>query len=115
MTQVTGLDTLIRARFFHGLADLSRLSLLEALRDGEKTAGEAASAAGLTPSNASRHLACLRDCGLVESRQDWRQVYYRLADGVAELLETNDRFIERVADRIAACARSGQPEGSGRA
>ena len=109
MAQMTGLSTLVRARFFHGLADLSRMSLLEALRSGEKTAGEAAVAAGLSPSNASRHLACLRDCGLVESRQDWRQVYYRLADGVAELLDTNDRFIERVADRIAACDRPGQP------
>jgi ArsR family transcriptional regulator, cadmium/lead-responsive transcriptional repressor len=111
MEQMTRLDTLTRARFFHGLADLSRLSLLEALRGGEQTAGEAANAAGLSPSNASRHLACLRECGLVVSRQDWRQVYYRLADGVEELLEANDRFIERVADRIAACPRPGQPEG----
>ena len=107
-------DTVLRARFFHGLADLSRLSLLDALRPGEKTAGEAAAAAGLTPSNASRHLACLRECGLVESRQDWRQVYYRLADGVDDLLVANDRFIERVADRIAACTRPGQPNGSER-
>jgi len=101
---------LVRAQFFHGLANLSRLSLLEALGDGEKTAGEAATAAGLSPSNASRHLACLRDCGLIESRQDWRQVYYRLADGVAELLAANDQFIERVGDRIAACTRPGQPQ-----
>ena|SRR5689334_21223829 len=110
MAQMTHVDTLLRARFFHGLADLSRLSLLEALRHGEKTAGEAAAAAGLSPSNASRHLSCLRDCGLVDSHQDWRQVFYRLADGVAELLESNDRFIERIADRIAACTRPGQPE-----
>jgi ArsR family transcriptional regulator, cadmium/lead-responsive transcriptional repressor len=109
MEQMTRVDILLRARFFHGLADLSRLALLEALRDGERTAGEAATAAGLSSSNASRHLACLRDCGLVESRQEWRQVHYRLADGVAELLEANDRFIERVADRIAACERPGQP------
>jgi DNA-binding transcriptional ArsR family regulator len=113
MEQMTYLDTLIRARFFHGLADLSRLALLEALRDGERTAGEAATAAGLSPSNASRHLACLRDCGLVESRQDWRQVYYRLAAGVPELLAANDQFIERVADRITACTRPGQPGGRG--
>ena len=104
------LDAPLRARFFHGLADLSRLSLLEALRDGEMTASEAAATAGLTPSNASRHLACLRDCGLVESRQDWRQVYYRLADGVTQLLDANDQFIERIADRIAACTRPGQPQ-----
>jgi DNA-binding transcriptional ArsR family regulator len=109
MTQATRVDTLLRARFFHGLADLSRLALLEALREGERTAGEAATAARLSPSNASRHLACLRACGLVESRQEWRQVFYRLAHGVEDLLAANDQFIERVADRIAACSRPGQP------
>lgn len=106
MSQVTGtLDTLVRARFFHGLADSSRLTILDVLRQGEHTAGEVATIAGLTPSNASRHLACLRDCGLVESRQNWRRVYYRLAEGVAELLAANELFIARVADRVAACQR----------
>ena len=95
----------VRARFFDGLADPARLALLEALRRGERTAGEIAAAVVLSPSNASKHLACLRACGLVESRQDWRHVYYCLATGVSELLDANDLFIERVADRIAACQR----------
>lgn len=105
MTQTTCTDPLIRARFFHGLADPSRLAILDALLDGEKTAGQVASEAGLSPSNASRHLACLKDCGLVEARQDWRHVHYRLASGVAQLLEANEAFIERVAERVAACRR----------
>ena len=100
---------LVRARFFDGLADPARLALLEALRHGERTAGELAAAATLSPSSASKHLACLRDCGLVESRQDWRHVYYCLAAGVGDLLDANDLFIERVADRVAdrvaACQR----------
>ena len=104
MTQVMSRAPLrVRARFFAGLADTARLALLDTLRDGERTAGEAAAAADLSPSNASKHLACLRDCGLVESRQDWRHVYYRLAQGVNQMLVANDAFIERVADRIAAC------------
>jgi DNA-binding transcriptional ArsR family regulator len=95
----------VRARFFDGLADAARLALLDALRDGERTARDAAAASGLSPSNASKHLACLRECGLVESRQDWRHVYYRLAEGVSRILDANDAFIEQVADRIAACQR----------
>lgn len=98
-------DLRTRARFFHGLADPSRLAILDALVDGEHTAGEAAAAAGISASRASRHLACLKDCGLVEARQEWRHVHYRLAAGVAELLAVNDMFIERVAERIAACER----------
>jgi hypothetical protein len=32
-------------------------------------------------------------------------VHYRLADGVYQMLDATDAFIERVADRIAACQR----------
>ncbi len=95
----------VRARFFSGLGDPARLALLDALRQGELLAGDAAVATGLSASNASKHLACLRDCGLVESRQEWRWVHYRLADGVAQMLDANDTFIAGVADRIAACRR----------
>lgn len=95
----------VRARFFHGLADPSRLAILEALRGGELTAGEVAAMSELSASNASRHLACLKDCGLIEARQEWRHVYYRLAEGVRELLAANDQFIERVAERVSACER----------
>jgi ArsR family transcriptional regulator, cadmium/lead-responsive transcriptional repressor len=100
-------NRLVRARFFHGLADPSRLAILDALRAGECTAGELAAAVGLSSSNASRHLACLKDRGLVESRQDWRHVHYRLADGVDRLLEANDAFLVRVAHQVAACQRRG--------
>ena len=106
MTQVsTQLTPAVRARFFHGLADPARIAILDALRAGERTAGEVAQRAGLSPSNTSRHLACLKDCGLVESRSEWRFVYYRLAEAVGGLLTANDAFIERVAERVAACTR----------
>jgi hypothetical protein len=54
VTQTRGrVPLLVRARFFDGLADPARLALLDAVRDGEMTAGEAAMAAGLAASNAS--------------------------------------------------------------
>ena len=53
---------------------------------------------------ASTWPAC-ESVGLVESRQDWRHVYYRLAVGVTHVLDVNDAFIEQVADRITACQR----------
>jgi DNA-binding transcriptional ArsR family regulator len=97
----------IRARFFWRLADPCRIAILDVLRDGERTAGEVATAAGLSPSRTSRHLACLRDCGLVEARQEWRFVHYRLTEGVGAFLAANDAFIGRVAEQIAACDRPG--------
>jgi DNA-binding transcriptional ArsR family regulator len=106
MTQTSSrVPVAVRARFFDGLADPARLALLDALRDGEMTAGEAARAAGLSASNASKHLACLRDCGLIESRQQWRYVHYSLAEGVGYLLDVHDLFIEQLSDRVAACHR----------
>lgn len=95
----------IQARFYHGLADPARLAILNSLRSTERTVGEVAEVACLTISNTSRHLLCLRDCGLVESRQNWRHIHYRLAEGVKELLEGNEIFIARVAGRVTACRR----------
>jgi hypothetical protein len=41
-----------------------------------------------------------------DSRHAWRRVYYQLADGVVQLLDANDAFIARAADRIAARQRA---------
>ena len=93
----------VLSKFYRGLGDLSRLAILTRLQDGEQTSGEIAARTGLSCSNTSRHLSCLQDCGLVESRQEWRFVYYRLADGVPALLEQNAAMAAELAERIAAC------------
>jgi DNA-binding transcriptional ArsR family regulator len=94
----------LRAKFFRGLADASRLALLIALREGEKTVGALVDETALTQSNVSGHLACLKDCGLVISRQEWRHVYYRLSDERIEgLLSAADDILTISADRISRC------------
>lgn len=94
----------LRAKFFRGFADPSRLALLEALRAGEKTVSDLVAETGLTQSNVSGHLSCLRECGLVESRQQWRHVYYRLADErVAALLRGAEDIVATTAQRVFAC------------
>jgi DNA-binding transcriptional ArsR family regulator len=107
VSEATKIPTLaLRAKFFRGLADPSRLALLQALRDGEHTVSELVTATGLSQSNASGHLACLRECGLVDSRQQWRYVYYRLAGPhIEQLLHDADLVLAEVAERIAACKR----------
>lgn len=103
----------LSAKLFRGLADSSRLALLDALRDGERCVSELVVATGLTQSNVSGHLTCLKDCGLVVSRQDGRFVYYRLADPeVAAVLRAADVVLSRHADRIAACINYNIPEGN---
>ena len=77
----------LQAKLFRGFADPSRLSILEALRDGERTVSDLVQTTGLTQPNVSNHLSCLRDCGLVTVRQQGRFAYYSLSDErVAQLL-----------------------------
>jgi DNA-binding transcriptional ArsR family regulator len=104
MAVITDSTMALRAKFFRGLADPSRLALLEALRGGERTVGALVAETGLTQSNVSGHLACLKDCGLVESRQEWRHSYYRLADDRIEpLLAAADGILAATAQRVYAC------------
>ena len=94
----------IKAKLFRGLAEPSRLVLLEALREGERSVGELVAASGLSQANVSAHLACLRDCGLVSSRSEGRYVFYRLAGREVErMLAHADGALAALAARIAAC------------
>jgi DNA-binding transcriptional ArsR family regulator len=58
----------------HALADESRRTVLEVLRDHPATAGELAALLPIARPGVSRHLRVLRDAGLVEVRQQaqWR-------------------------------------------
>ena len=62
------------------LADPKRLMLLHELREGEKSVGQLAANLGLPQANVSRHLAILRERGVVLTRRQGTSVYYRLAD-----------------------------------
>jgi DNA-binding transcriptional ArsR family regulator len=96
----------LKAKLFRGFADPSRLAILEALRDGEQTVSELVAATGLTQPNASAHLACLKDCGLVTSRQQGRYVRYALADErIDGVLRGAEEILARVAERVYACTR----------
>lgn len=100
----------LSAKLFRGFADPSRLVLLEELCSGERCVSDLVAATGLTQSNVSGHLACLKDCGLVVSRQEGRFVFYRLADPqVAAVLAAADVVLSRHADRIAACINYNVP------
>jgi DNA-binding transcriptional ArsR family regulator len=99
--------TELRAVLLHGLADRSRLSLVEQLADGPRRVSDLVAATGLTQSNVSRHLACLHDCGLVERERRGREVHYGLVDGLHDLLTAADHVLERTADRVMACPRYG--------
>ena len=93
-----------KAKLFRGLADLSRLRLIEAVRSGPKCVSELVTLTRLSQPNVSAHLACLRECGLVVACPDGRRVYYRLADPHIEaLLAFADVALDTCEFGIAAC------------
>jgi len=96
----------LQAKLFRGFADPSRLSILQALRDSERTVSELVQSTGLTQPNVSNHLSCLRDCGLVSLRQQGRFAYYSLSDDrVAQLLSLADELLADVARGVYECTR----------
>jgi DNA-binding transcriptional ArsR family regulator len=98
--------TSLKAKLFRGFADPSRLSILEALRGGPTTVTALTEATGLSQSNVSNHLSCLRDCGLVVSTQQGRYVSYQLSDArVDELLQLASELLAEVARGVYACTR----------
>jgi DNA-binding transcriptional ArsR family regulator len=89
---------------FEAVAEPSRRALLDALTEGERTAGELVSTLpGLTQPTVSRHLRVLREVGLVEVRPDaQRRIYALRADGLAEMDEWIDRYRHYWTDYLDA-------------
>ncbi len=101
----------LKAKLFRGFADPSRLSILEALRDGSRTVSAVVEITGLSQPNASNHLACLLDCGLVDREQRGRFAHYRLADPrMGQLLGTADEILTDVAQGVYVCPRYEAPD-----
>ena len=106
-TENTGLA--VKAKLFRGFSDPSRLGILDALRQGPLTVGEIVDATGLTQSNVSNHLGCLRDCGLVASEQQGRYVTYQLSDDrVGDLISLAESLVADVARGVYQCTRYNQ-------
>lgn len=94
------------AQLFRGLADTARLRCLLAVRDGPLPVGQIVAATGLSQSNVSQHLACLRDCGLVRAERDGRFVRYSLTNpDVERLLLAAEALLIEVGEEIAVCPR----------
>lgn len=103
----------LQAKLFRGFSDSSRLSILEALHDGPRTVSEIVQATGLTQSNVSNHLGCLRDCGLVFAQQRGRFVHYQLSDPrVEQLLHLANELLSDVAKGVYECTRYNAPQAS---
>ncbi|MEP7765061.1 metalloregulator ArsR/SmtB family transcription factor [Sanguibacter sp. 25GB23B1] len=97
------------ACLFHGFSDPSRLTILQHLALGEHRVVDLTQHLGLAQSTVSKHLACLRDCGLVESRPQGRSSMFRLThpEAMVDLLAAAERLLSLTGDAVTLCPTSG--------
>ena len=69
-TEHTQLTTL--ASLLHSLSDSTRLAIIRKLTENEARVADLVDELGLAQSTVSAHIACLKDCRLVEGRIEGR-------------------------------------------
>jgi DNA-binding transcriptional ArsR family regulator len=96
-----GIDDLWTKRLegvFFGLADRTRLMVLELLANEELCSCEIMAALDLTEPTTSHHLGILERAGLVASRREGKWVFYKLASSdVNVLLTRGSAVVRRIA------------------
>lgn len=102
----------VLARFGHALSDATRSRILLTLCRGPAYPAELADSLGVSRTNLSNHLSCLRACGLVLVVQQGRRARYELADqrlsrSLWDLLD-----LAKVIDPLAGSARCHAGRGS---
>lgn len=96
------------SRYFRVLGDPTRLTILEALLDRERTVSELVELVGAPQSRISNHLACLKWCRVAESERRGRNVVYRVSDPrVRGLLQRAGELAAEHCDHLATCRRIG--------
>ena len=108
MKKVDDIVFKIKADFLKALAHPARLQVIEYLKNGEASVGKLVQALGIEQSSLSRHLATLRDLGVLEARQEKTNVYYNLHDHdifkvlrpIAELLRKKLRRSEKLLESL---------------
>jgi ArsR family transcriptional regulator len=73
---------LFKAQIFHALAHPTRIAVVDALRDGEMTAGALQAKLHVEQANLSQHLAVLRSARVVVTERAGNQIIYSLRDPV---------------------------------
>jgi ArsR family transcriptional regulator, arsenate/arsenite/antimonite-responsive transcriptional repressor len=94
----------VTARWFHALADETRLKIIERLTKGEQCVCVLTDMLEAGQSRLSFHLKTLKEAGIVTDRPDGRWVYYALSPEVFEQMEAYIKSVrQNQGGRQASC------------
>jgi DNA-binding transcriptional ArsR family regulator len=94
---------------FEALADPTRRRIVELVSEGERSAGEIASAFAISRPGVSKHLRVLREHGVIRSRSDGtRRLYSLEREGLVELDDWVRRFWTNRLDALETELRRGR-------
>jgi DNA-binding transcriptional ArsR family regulator len=97
-----------QANILKALGQPTRLQILDLLKDGERCVCEIFPAINQEQANVSKHLAILRQAGILESRKDGLRILYRIKEpeilnllqGVSKVLKTQAREQHRLMAQL---------------
>lgn len=101
-----------KSEIFQALANPTRIAIVEALRDGEMSAGQLIEKLGIEQANASQHLSILRAKQVVVNRKAGNQVFYSIRDpALIEVLDILRRyFYSQLSRTVTMLDEVGQAE-----
>ena len=92
------------AALFRSLGDPTRLMVVRRLAAGPARVTDLVTELGLAQSTMSKHLACLRDCGLVASEPAGRASVFRIAQpALADMLTAAETVLAATGNAVALC------------
>lgn len=83
------------ASYFSVLSEPTRLRIMHAICETEKSVSQIVEEIGSTQTNASRHLSLMYRSGVLARRKEGSQVYYRVAD--ASMIEVCRTVCNQIA------------------
>ncbi|MEB3980399.1 metalloregulator ArsR/SmtB family transcription factor [Mycobacterium sp. 663a-19] len=96
------------AALFRSLGDPTRLAIVHHLVSGPARVVDLVEAVGLAQSTVSKHLACLRDCGLVASEPVGRSSLFRLTQpALIDVLTSAEAVLEATGQAVSRCPNYG--------
>ncbi len=91
--------------FFNALGDENRLAILHVLRkNGPMYVNDICKALEKDQYTVSHHLACLRNCGLVNSEKKGKFVFYSIKDEIImQIIDLSDIHVRNTIQGILSC------------